>query len=138
MRFCAFAHRGYLHVGGGRTALLPSWLFARHQAEHFRAALVDTDTERNTPEFQADILESLTWLGIDWDEGIESGGPHGSYRQSNRFPRYREVAETLVAGGSAWTTTAPRPKATPEAMRTEAEKAGAPPAHDGRFRSSVR
>ena len=106
MRF-APSPTGYLHVGGGRTALY-NWLFARHQGGTFVLRSDDTDTERNTPEFQADILESLTWLGIDWDEGIESGGPHGSYRQSNRFPRYREVAETLVAGGRR-TTTAPRP-----------------------------
>ncbi len=125
---------GYLHVGGGRTGLY-NWLFARHHGGTFVLRSDDTDTERNTPEFQADILESLAWLGIDWDEGIESGGPHGSYRQSDRFPRYREVAETLVAKGSAYYD-----GATPEqleSIRTEAEKAGASPVYDGRFRLSA-
>lgn len=122
---------GYLHVGGGRTALY-NWLFARHHGGVFVLRSDDTDLDRNTPEFQADILGSLAWLGIDWDEGIESGGPHGSYRQSDRFARYRQVAETLVASGTAYYD-----GATPsqiEAIRMEAEAAGASPVYDGRHR----
>ena len=125
---------GYLHVGGGRTALY-NWLFARHLGGVFVLRSDDTDTERNTPEYQTDILDSLTWLGIDWDEGIGAGGPHGSYRQSDRSARYRQVAESLVASGAAYYD-----GATPtqiEAIRVEAEAAGASPVYDGRHRLSA-
>ena len=125
---------GYLHVGGGRTALY-NWLFARHHGGVFVLRSDDTDTERNTPEFHADILDSLNWLGLDWDEGIEVGGPHGSYRQSTRFERYREVAEAMVAAGTAYYD-----GATPEqleALRVAAEAAGTSPVYDGRHRLSA-
>jgi glutamyl-tRNA synthetase len=125
---------GFLHVGGGRTALY-NWLFARHHGGVFVLRSDDTDTERNTAEYQDDILDSLTWLGIDWDEGIEVGGPHGSYRQSTRFARYREVAEAMVAAGTAYYD-----GATPEhleAIRVAAEAAGTSPVYDGRHRLST-
>ncbi|MEE9297879.1 MAG: glutamate--tRNA ligase [Acidimicrobiia bacterium] len=124
---------GFLHVGGGRTALY-NWLFARHHGGALVLRSDDTDAGRSTDEFRSDILESLTWLGIDWDEGIEVGGPHGTYRQSDRFHRYREVAETLVASGAAYYD-----EATPEdlqAMRDDAARAGASPVYDGRHRLS--
>ena len=125
---------GYLHVGGGRTAFY-NWLFARHHGGVFVLRSDDTDAERNTPEYQTDILDSLDWLGIDWDEGIGIGGPHGSYRQSDRLARYRQVAEALVASGAAYYD-----GATPtqiEAIRVEAEAAGASPVYDGRHRLSA-
>lgn len=125
---------GYLHVGGGRTALY-NWLFARHHGGVFVLRSDDTDTERNTPEFQADILDSLNWLGMDWDEGIEVGGPHGSYRQSHRFDRYRAVAEAMVGAGSAYYDGATADQL--EAIRVAAEAAGESPVYDGRHRLSA-
>lgn len=122
---------GYLHVGGGRTALY-NWLFARHHGGVFVLRSDDTDTERNTPEYQQDILDSLAWLGLDRDEGIEVGGPHGSYRQSDRFARYREVAEALVAAGHAYHDGAGG--ADLESIREEAAAASASPVYDGRHR----
>ena len=122
---------GYLHVGGGRTALY-NWLFARSQGGTFILRSDDTDQARSTPEFAADIIESMEWLGLDWDEGIEVGGPHGSYHQSERCERYRSVAIALVEQGMAYYSFE-----TPEqldAFRTEAQAAGRPPAYDGRFR----
>ncbi len=122
---------GYLHVGGGRTALY-NWLFARHHGGVFVLRSDDTDIARSTPEFAADILESLGWLGIDWDEGIEVGGPHGTYRQSDRFERYREVASVLVASGWAYYDGASAGQL--EAIRTAAAAAGTAPVYDGRHR----
>ena len=92
---------GHLHVGTARAALF-NWLYARHNDGVFIVRIDDTDRERSTAEFEADILESLRWLGLDWDEGVEVGGPHGTYRQSGRYERYREVAGQLVAGGAAY------------------------------------
>ena len=92
---------GRLHVGTARAALF-NWLYARHHNGVFLLRIDDTDRERSTAEFEADILDSLRWLGLDWDEGVEVGGPHGTYRQSDRFDRYREVATSLVASGTAY------------------------------------
>ncbi len=121
---------GYLHVGGARTALY-NWLFARSQGGTMILRSDDTDAARSTPEYAADILDSMGWLGLDWDEGIEVGGPHGGYRQSGRLERYQEVADRLVAEGAAYYSFA-----TPEqleAFRNEARAAAAAPAYDGRF-----
>ncbi len=92
---------GRLHVGTARAALF-NWLYARHHRGVFILRIDDTDLERSSSEFEQDILGSLRWLGLDWDEGVEVGGPHGSYRQSDRFDRYREVAESLVSSGAAY------------------------------------
>jgi len=92
---------GYLHVGNARAALF-NWLFARHEGGTFILRIDDTDVARSDPEFEQDILDGLRWLGLDWDEGVGVGGPHGSYRQSDRFDRYRQVAEDLVAAGRAY------------------------------------
>jgi glutamyl-tRNA synthetase len=92
---------GLIHVGNVRAALF-NWLFARHQGGVFIVRIDDTDRERSLPEYEADILAGLRWMGLDWDEGVEVGGPHGSYRQSDRFERYREVAADLVARGLAY------------------------------------
>ncbi len=79
------------------------------------------------------MIESFRWLGLDWDEGIGVGGPHGTYRQSDRFDRYREVAESFVASGAAY-----RCFCTPEELderRQIAQKEGRPPGYDGRCRA---
>jgi len=92
---------GHLHVGNARAALF-NWLFARHHGGRFILRVDDTDVERSTAEYEADMLESLRWLGLDWDEGVGVGGSHGTYRQSDRFDRYREAAATLVESGAAY------------------------------------
>lgn len=92
---------GHLHVGTARAALF-NWLYARHANGTFILRIDDTDLERSTMEFEEDILDSLRWLGLDWDEGVGVGGPHGDYRQSGRYERYREAASSLVASGAAY------------------------------------
>jgi glutamyl-tRNA synthetase len=92
---------GYLHVGGARTALF-NWLFARRDGGTFILRIEDTDTERSSEELVAGILESMHWLGLEWDEGPQVGGPHAPYFQTQRFERHREVAHQLVAAGHAY------------------------------------
>jgi glutamyl-tRNA synthetase len=92
---------GYLHVGGARTALF-NWLYARHHGGVFVLRIEDTDVERSSWEMVAGILDGMKWLGLDWDEGPEVGGPHGPYFQSERLDRYRAAAEKLVASGHAY------------------------------------
>jgi glutamyl-tRNA synthetase len=92
---------GYLHVGTARAALY-NWLYARHTGGTFIVRIDDTDLERSTKEFEDEILGSFRWLGLDWDEGVEVGGPHGSYRQSDRLERYARLAEGLVESGHAY------------------------------------
>jgi glutamyl-tRNA synthetase len=92
---------GYLHVGGARTALF-NWLYARHAGGTFVLRIEDTDVERSSWEMVAGILDGMKWLGLDWDEGPEVGGPHGPYLQSGRLDRYREAAARLVASGHAY------------------------------------
>jgi len=121
---------GYLHVGGARTALY-NWLFARSQGGTLILRSDDTDRERSSSEYADDILSSLEWLGIDWDEGIAAGGDHGTYRQSDRFARYREVAEELVAGGHAYRSFVTNDEL--DRFREEARSTGATPAYDGRL-----
>ncbi len=125
---------GYLHVGGGRTALY-NWLYARAHGGTLVLRSDDTDRERSTQEYADDIVESMHWLGLDWDEGVVVGGPHHPYRQSERTERYRTVAHDLVARGLAYYSFA-----TPEqldAFRSEAQREGRPPAYDGRYRVSA-
>jgi glutamyl-tRNA synthetase len=92
---------GYLHVGGARTALF-NWLYARRTGGVFVLRIEDTDVERSSWDKVEGILDGLRWLGLDWDEGPEVGGPHGPYFQSQRLDRYREMAERLVREGHAY------------------------------------
>jgi glutamyl-tRNA synthetase len=121
-----------MHVGTGRTALF-NWLYAKHTGGTFIVRIDDTDDERNAAEFEADILAGLRWLGLDWDEGVGVGGPHGTYRQSDRYERYRQVALELVEREAAYfcfCTPAELAK-----RREEAAAAGQPPGYDGRCRT---
>ncbi len=98
---------GALHFGSVRTALF-AWLTARHAGGDIIVRIEDTDQERYIPGTEALILETLSWLGLDWNEGPEVGGPHDPYIQSLRIAIYREHANTLVAGGNAyWCTCTP-------------------------------
>ncbi len=92
---------GYLHVGGARTALF-NWLFARRMGGTFVLRIEDTDMERSSTEMVTGILDGLRWLGLDWDEGPEVGGPHAPYYQSERLDRYRAAASGLVSAGRAY------------------------------------
>ncbi len=115
---------GHLHIGGARTALF-NWLFARHQGGVFVLRIEDTDIERSTEEYLRSILEAMTWLGLDWDEG--------PFRQSERSALYRSTAERLLREGHAYLCTC-----TPEELeerRKAALAAGKPPRYDGRCRA---
>ena len=92
---------GTLHVGGARTALF-NYLYARAHGGTFVLRIEDTDTERSTNSFEADILESMKWLGLDWDEGPYKGGEHGPYRQSELTERHIMRAKQLLGSGHAY------------------------------------
>ena len=92
---------GYLHVGGARTALF-NWLYSRHTGGVFVLRIEDTDQERSSDAMVAGILDSLTWLGLDWDEGPGVGGPCAPYFQAQRFDRHRAAADRLIAAGHAY------------------------------------
>ena len=92
---------GYLHIGGARTALF-NWLFARRHGGAFVLRIEDTDLDRSSGEMVDAILRSMRWLGLDWDEGPDVGGPHGPYFQAARLPRHQERASELVAQGRAY------------------------------------
>ena len=90
---------GYLHVGGARTALF-NWLYARRHGGVFVLRIEDTDIERSSADMVTGILDGLRWLGLDWDEGPDTGGPHAPYFQSERLHRYGEAAARLVDAGA--------------------------------------
>ena len=97
VRFCP-SPTGTPHVGMVRTALF-NWAYARHTGGTFVFRIEDTDAARDSEESYGQVVEAMRWLGLDWDEGIDVGGPHGPYRQSQRGDIYTEVIEKLVAGG---------------------------------------
>ena len=92
---------GYLHIGGVRTALF-NWLFARKHGGQFILRIDDTDQQRNVQEALQPILEGFRWLGLDWDEGAEKGGPHGPYHQSQKLERYQAAVRELLEKGLAY------------------------------------
>ena len=115
---------GYLHIGGARTALF-NWLFARHNKGQFVLRIEDSDVARSTEESAQAILEGMSWLGLDWDEG--------PFFQSRRFDIYRAHAERLLDEG----VLAYRCYCTPEELKERREaamKEGRPPMYDGRCR----
>lgn len=123
---------GSLHIGGARTALF-NLLYARHNNGVFVLRIEDTDTERSTEESVNQIIRSLKWLGLDWDEGPEKGGPFGPYFQSKRIDIYKKEVDRLLAEGKAYYC-----YCTPEELaerRKAALKAGRPPRYDGRCRN---
>ena len=99
-RFCP-SPTGMVHVGLMRTALF-NWAHARHTGGAFVVRIEDTDASRDSEESYRHLLDCLRWLGLEWDEGPEVGGPHGPYRQSERSEVYREVAAALLAAGHAY------------------------------------
>jgi len=114
---------GYLHIGGVRTALF-SWLHARHHGGRFVLRIEDTDRERSTQASIDAILEGMAWLGLDWDEG--------PFYQTDRYARYRELANQLLGEGKAYHCYCS--KAELEQMREEQVARGENPGYDGRCR----
>ncbi len=92
---------GYLHIGGVRTALF-NWLFSRQHGGQFILRIDDTDQQRNVQQALQPILDGFRWLGIDWDEGPETGGPCGPYHQSQRGDRYESAVQQLLERGLAY------------------------------------
>jgi glutamyl-tRNA synthetase len=131
---CRFAPApsGSLHVGNVRTGLF-SWAFARHHGGAFILRIEDTDASRVTEEAFHGVMDSLRWLGIDWDEGPDVGGPHGPYRQSQRMEVYRATADRLLAQGDAYRCYCT--EAELEERRRAALERGEPPGYDGRCRA---
>ncbi len=114
---------GFLHVGGARTALY-SWAYARRHGGQFVLRIEDTDLDRSTRESEEAILESMRWLGLDWDEG--------PFFQMQRLERYKEAAERLIAAGHAYRCYATKEEL--DAMREAQRARGEKPRYDGRWR----
>jgi glutamyl-tRNA synthetase len=114
---------GFLHVGSARTALF-AWLFARKHQGAFILRIEDTDKAREVEGAIGHIIESLRWLGISWDEGIDVDGPYGPYLQSARLPLYHEYARILMLKGHAYPD--PYTEEEVERFREEAKAAGKP------------
>jgi nondiscriminating glutamyl-tRNA synthetase len=92
---------GMLHVGNARTALY-NWLFARHTGGNFVLRIEDTDVERSEVRYEAQLIDDLRWLGLDWSEGPQIGGPYAPYRQTERLEIYRHHTGQLLAEGKAY------------------------------------
>ena len=120
---------GFLHIGGARTALY-CWLEARRRGGQFILRIEDTDRARSTPASEKMILNALRWLGLQWDEGPDIGGPWGPYRQSERGDIYRVHVEQLLAQGDAFRCFATADEL--DAMRREQIARGETPRYDGR------
>ncbi len=122
---------GDLHVGNIRTALY-DWAFARRTGGTFVLRIEDTDRSRVTTEYIASALDTLRWLGLQWDEGPEAGGPYGPYLQSERLDIYSEWVRRLLAEGHAYYC-----YCSPEelaARRAAARAGGGPSGYDGHCR----
>jgi glutamyl-tRNA synthetase len=121
---------GNLHVGNVRSALF-NWAFARHYGGTFILRIEDTDVGRNLPESYAGLLDALTWLGLEWDEGPLKGGPYGPYIQSERTAMYRDVVAQLLAAELAYRCYCTREEIE---AREATRPAGAPSGYDGHCR----
>ena len=130
VRFCP-SPTGNPHVGLVRTALF-NWAFARHTGGTMVFRIEDTDAARDSEESYGQLLDSMRWLGLDWDEGPEVGGPHEPYRQSQRMDIYRDVAQKLLAGGHAYHCYCTTEEL--DARRAAARAAGKPSGYDGHCR----
>lgn len=129
-RFCP-SPTGNPHVGMARTALF-SWAFARHHGGRFVFRIEDTDAARDSQESYDLLVDVMRWLGLDWDEGVEIGGPAGPYRQSERMEIYADVAQRLLDAGLAY-----RAYDTAEELEERRERAraeGRPSGYDGLHR----
>lgn len=124
---------GQLHIGGARTALF-NYLFARHHDGKFIVRIEDTDIERNIEGGELSQLENLRWLGIDYDESVDIGGPYAPYRQMERLDIYKEHAEKMLADGHAYKCFCTSEEL--EAERDRQKEAGiAAPMYNGKCRN---
>ena len=123
---------GLLHVGNARTALY-NWLFARHTGGDFLLRIEDTDLDRSEARHETQLIEDLRWLGLNWDEGPETGGPHGPYRQSERLEIYRQHTDQLLAEGEAYRCFCTNEEL--EAERKLAQEEHRPQVYSGRCRA---
>ena len=126
---------GQLHVGNARTALF-NWLLAKGQRGTFILRIDDTDMERSSRESERAILDDLRWMGLDWSEGIDAGGTHGPYRQTERLHIYRAYAVELLSSGAAYYCFCAAEQL--EADRRAALSAGRLPKYVGRCRGLAR
>jgi glutamyl-tRNA synthetase/nondiscriminating glutamyl-tRNA synthetase len=123
---------GYLHLGNARTSLF-NYLFSRHENATFILRIEDTDLERSKKEYEEMLMEDLKWMGIEWDEGPDVGGPHGPYRQSERLEIYMKYVDKLLKSGDAYNC-----YCTEEELQQEREKAiaeGRPYRYSGKCRN---
>jgi len=123
---------GEPHVGNIRTALF-NWLLARHEGGIFILRIEDTDQARIVPGALEAIFDSLRWLGLNWDEGPEVGGPHAPYFQSQRLEHYHRASQQLIAAGHAYRCYCSPTRL--EEMRGEQMRRGVPPKYDRRCRN---
>ena len=130
VRFCP-SPTGNPHVGMIRTALF-NWAYARHTGGTFVFRIEDTDAARDSEESYEALLASLRWLGLDWDEGPEVGGPYGPYRQSERRDSYAEMVTRLLEGGYAYECYCSTEEL--EARREQAMAEKRAPGYDGHCR----
>ncbi|REK91038.1 glutamate--tRNA ligase [Streptomyces inhibens] len=130
VRFCP-SPTGNPHVGLIRTALF-NWAYARHNKGSLVFRIEDTDAARDSEESYQQLLDSFHWLGFDWDEGPEVGGPHAPYRQSQRMDIYKDVADKLLAAGHAYHCYCTTEEL--DARREAARQAGRPSGYDGTCR----
>lgn len=131
VRFCP-SPTGNLHVGNVRTALF-NWAYARHTGGSFVFRVEDTDAARDSEESYAGLLDSLRWLGLEWDEGPEVGGDFGPYRQSERRELYADVARQLQASRRAYSCYCSQAEL--DERRDAARAAGRPSGYDGHCRT---
>lgn len=125
------APTGFLHVGTARTAL-SNYLLAKRYQGSFILRMEDTDVERSKPEFEKDIIESLKWLGIEWNEGPDIGGSYGPYRQSERLAIYEKYLKKLLDKGEAYFCFCSEEEL--EAQRQERMSRGEAPKYSGKCR----
>ncbi|MEU0441896.1 glutamate--tRNA ligase [Streptomyces sp. NPDC006186] len=130
VRFCP-SPTGNPHVGLVRTALF-NWAFARHHQGTLVFRIEDTDAARDSEESYNQLLDAMRWLGFDWDEGPEVGGPHAPYRQSQRMDIYADVARKLLDGGYAYHCYCSQEEL--DSRREAARAAGRPSGYDGHCR----
>ncbi|MGW5732785.1 MULTISPECIES: glutamate--tRNA ligase [Streptomyces] len=130
VRFCP-SPTGNPHVGLVRTALF-NWAYARHNEGSLVFRIEDTDAARDSEESYEQLLDSMRWLGFDWDEGPEVGGPHAPYRQSQRMDIYQDVAHKLLDAGRAYYCYCSTEEL--DARRDAARAAGKPSGYDGHCR----
>lgn len=123
---------GYFHIGTARAALF-NWLFARRYGGKFILRIEDTDKERSLEEFNIDIMECLSWLGLDWDEGPENSDLYGPYKQSERSEIYQKYAKQLLADGYAYKCFCSKEEL--EAEKLTQQEHHEPPKYSGKCRN---